>query len=112
MNPINTLGNQLNKKMMDGMTSESKRVLGDITKDPAVESAVLDYGKSVSTTSYWFGVGVTVASAALAAGAVYIIDRAHTAWINHKIEKAIKEARETIEKTYDDHPIIFEDVNE
>ena len=112
MKSIDTIiGQKLNKSMMNGMTSESKRVLGEITKDPAVHSAVSDYGGSVSTTSYWFGVGVTVAGAALAAGTIYVIDRAQAAWRKHKIKKATKELRESLERIHDNHKE-KEEVNE
>ena len=114
MKSIDTMiGQKLNKSMMNGMTSESKRVLGEITKDPAVHSAVTDYGGSVSTTSYWFGVGVTVASAAFAAGAVYVIDKAHTAWNRHRLLKKAKKWEKVLKDEYEKHKdeIDKEDIN-
>ena len=111
---INFLGDQLNKSMMNKLTSETKRVLGEAQKDPAMSSAIDNYGESVSTTSYWFGVGMTVASAAFAGITVYAIDKTQRAWKRHRLLKKAKKWEKVLRDEYEKHKdeIDEEDVNE
>ena len=110
----NILGDQLNKSMMNKLTSETKRVLGEAKKDPAMSSAIDNYGDSVATTSYWFGVGATVASAALATGVIYGLDKAQRAWERHRLLKKAKKWEKVLRDEYEKHKdeIDKEDVNE